>query len=606
MEQLPIKEYFLIGDLHSAALVSKKASIQWLCWPHFDSQALFASLMGKEAGEFSIIADGYKSKAKYRENTAIVDFYFHGQSEDGEEKEFKLSDFMVPGNGEVKHGHFLIRKFTGLKGDHKIKLHFNPKPNFGKNIVEMRKEGDNKIAFDEDETDNHVTLHVPEGSEISKDLKTITFNLEEGEEKRVLLEYCVERKSCYKNGDDFEKKTEEFWEQWLKKGDFKSVTSGSVETEKLARSAITLKLMQFQPTGALIAAPTTSLPEVMGGERNWDYRFTWIRDGTFILYGLYLLGYKEEAQKFFEYIERCAEECEDQHHAIKLLYTIEGKPVPEEHTLEHLEGYRNSYPVRIGNEAKDQFQLDVYGGLIDAYYFATKHDSIDSEINKSLILTLAEKIEKHWKSKDHGIWEVRDGFSHYTYSKVVSWMGINRLLRMKERLKLNDEQIDHYEKLEKEIYDWTWENCYDEKRKIFRQHTETDAQDATSFLFVLLQFLNRNDPRAKEIVKNAYEELVENDVFIYRYKNNDGMKGQEGAFLLCSFWMISAMSEIGELERAERYLQKLEDYFDKSGLLPEEIDAKTGEYLGNFPQAFSHLGYISCLRYIEKGRRRAK
>lgn len=594
----PIKDYFLIGDLHTAALVSKGGSIDWMCLPYFDSPSVFASILDEEkGGTFSVAMDGYASKATYMPYTAIVETTFEKGGDS-----FTVKDFMLPRPTEEVVPHYLIRKFEGKKGTNSITLVFDPRPNYARqrSIIEI-KEGLCSVRIDE----RTLWLHLPKGAKAEPRAEKhgiqITFELTEGESKQVAIEYAVESR-LQLTKRDLEQETAAFWREWITEGNF------NFSRQHLVRSAITLKLMQFYPTGGMIAAPTTSLPEEIGGIRNWDYRYVWVRDATFTLYAFYVLGFTKEAAKFFRFVERIAEDakrCEGDVCDIDLsiMYTIWGQPLQGESTLEHLSGYRNSPPVRIGNGAAEQFQLDAYGSLIDAYYFMNKRGLPISEEGKDVVKMLVRAIATNWKRKDSGIWEVRGGDQDFTYSKVMAWMGVERALRLADELKITPETRANWEKLKQEIEDWIWEHCWDSERETFKQHSGTNAQDATNFMFVLLFFISRHDPRAKKMIDATRKELTKNELYVYRYLNDDGLQGEEGAFVFCMFWQIAAMAAVGDVEEADKLLTQIEAFIPESGLMAEEIDPKTGEFLGNHPQAFSHIGYILSAYYIHRYRK---
>ena len=365
--------------------------------------------------------------------------------------------------------------------------------------------------------------------------------------------------------------------------------------------------MQFYQTGAIVAAPTTSLPEHIGGERNWDYRYSWIRDATLTLYALYVLGYKEEAIKYFDFIEK-TEKVEGKNKSIDLhlMHTIWGGHVPREKKIKRLSGYQNSKPVRVGNAASKQFQLDMYGALIDAHYFSFRQGIKITSSSKRTILQLAEKIVGSWKKKDSGIWEVRSKEEHFTYSKVMCWVGLNRVLQLAPQLKLGESQKKRYQKIEQEIKEWIWDNCYDAKKQIFRQHPNTNQQDASTLSFLLLHFLDKSDPRTKKVISNTYNALKYKDVFVYRYRAKDGIAGSEGAFLLCTFWLIAAWAALGETKKAKSAFDKFGKCINEFGLLPEEMKPNTGQYLGNYPQALSHIGYILSAYYLQRYSKKKK
>lgn len=583
----PIKDYFLIGDLHTAALVSTKGSIDWLCLPHFDSTSLFSAILDKtKGGTFRVEADGWKTESRYVGETAIVEHAFEKRG-----KAFMLQDFMVPQPTQEVTPHFLVRKFRGLKGSVTIRLFLDPRPNYAKQCVKFREE---KGVLSVPLGYRTLFVHLPLGTTIERKEDgsgvSLLFPLKAGEMKKIVLEHSIESRSRFRQRN-FEKETKDFWRHWVKKGSFFPRFRS-----QLVRSAITLKLMQFYPTGALIASPTTSLPEEIGGVRNWDYRYVWIRDATFVLYAFYILGFKEEAKKFFHFIETIVEETEH----ILLMYTIWGQQPQHEEILSHLSGYKRSKPVRIGNEAALQFQLDAYGSLIDAYYFMTRLGLTISMKGRRIVRDLVRKIELRWHEEDNGIWEVRDEMRQFTYGKVMAWVGVDRALRLKKELKLSGRREKNWRCLRDRIETWIWEHCYNERQGIMKQYPGTDEQDATNFLMVLIHFLNRHDERTKRIIRKTQRKLAFQKSFVYRYLNDDGLPGDEGTFVLCSFWMIAALAAVGNIREAESLLVKLQKCFAPSGLISEEIDPKTREYLGNFPQAFSHLGFIVAVHYIQK------
>lgn len=587
-----INDYLLIGDLHTSALVSKKASIDWMCLPHFDSPSVFAKILDEKGGEFSVITD-YKSRSEYVKDTAIAKTTFTKGN-----KSFEIKDFMVPQPKRKIDTHILVRKIKSLKGENEIVLKYQPKIDYGKKYPKITYKSNYLMVKLKE---GRFVLHLPENAEIEQEKNgcRIKLRLKQNEEAKLILEHCF-KKSDYKNRD-LEKQTEKYWKKWVSKGKFFEFCR-----DRLVRSAITLKLMQFYPTGALIASPTTSLPEAIKGNRNWDYRYSWIRDATFTLYAFYVLGYTEEAKKFFDFIEKISEKFAKRSFELEILYTIEGKNPPKERNLNHLSGYKNSKPIRVGNSASKQFQLDTYGVLIDSYYFMLNKGFKISKRKKKIILDLIKKIEKCWEEEDSGIWEFRKSIHDYTYSKVVSWVGVNRALRICDLLNLEKEQKENLHALEEKIKYWIWNNSFDYEKKKLMRYPKSKYQDSTNFLFVLMQFLDKRDPLTKKIIKNTRKELVHNDVFTYRYIADDEFNGDEGAFILCTFWMISALSIMENVKEAEKLFRKFEKQMDECGLMSEEINPKTKNYLGNYPQAFSHMGYIMSAYYIDKYKEKLK
>ena len=589
-----IKDYFLIGDLHSAALVSKTGSIDWLCLPHFDSPSIFAKLLDTQGGSFALDTEGYEISSYYIKDTAILETVLQKG-----ESEVSLKDFMVPQPKYPCREHYLVRKLMCIKGHATIHFSFSPQLKYAQSAPALSYDYRTHSIAVQLEEKATLRLHLPENAHVvpKKGSASIIISISEGEISEMRLEYVrLDKKyeeTTFTSG--LEDHTARFWEKWLSQGNFFPFCA-----DVLKRSAITLKLLQFFPTGAIVAAPTTSLPEELGGMHNWDYRYVWIRDGTFSLYAFHILGFHEEAEKFFAFLQTVTERSAEEQFELSLIYTIEGKKVPQEKILTQLHGYHKSKPVRVGNNAVRQFQLDAYGALIDAYYFADKREIKNFAIEKAMILDLVKQIETNWQRKDRGIWEVRTGDYHFTYSKVMAWVGVNRALRMAKKLKMTPEEISWLSKLEQEIAKWIWENCYDAQNGILRQSTETKNQDATNFLFVMLQFLDKHDPRTTTIIENTRAQLANKDVFIYRYLNEDGMPRGEGAFLLCTFWYISSLAIIGDTKKAHDLFHKFLEYMNDQGLLSEEMDPQRGEYLGNYPQAFSHLGLIMAAYYITR------
>jgi GH15 family glucan-1,4-alpha-glucosidase len=597
LELHPLKDYFLIGDLQTSALVSKTGDIDWLCLPYFDSPSVFAKVLDDEkGGTFSVEAEGFTSRTRYLPYTAIVETTF-----EKDDASFSLRDFMLPRPTEEVVPHYVIRKFRGLKGSSAVRLQFDPRPNYARqrSIIEVK---GNTCSLRID--DRILWLHLPAGSKVTpranKHGIDIELSIAEGETKEVVMEFSVASRLKLQDRD-FEAETVDFWKKWITEGNFE------FSREHLVRSAITIKLMQFYPTGGIIASPTTSLPEEIGGIRNWDYRYVWLRDATFTLYAFYVLGFTAEAKKFFGFIERIAEDakrCDESGTCdldLSVMYTIWGQPLQGETVLGQLDGYAGSKPVRIGNGAATQFQLDAYGSLIDAYYFMSKRGLEISKNGKEIIQMLVRGIAANWKRKDSGIWEVRGGDQDFTYSKVMAWLGVERALRLADELQISDAQRSAWTRLKDEIEAWIWDNCWDSERGTFKQHPGTHSQDATNFMFVLLFFISRHDPRARTMIDATRKELTKDELYVYRYLNEDGLEGGEGAFVFCMFWQIAAMAAVGMVDEADALLSRIEGLISaESGLMAEEIDPKTGAYLGNHPQAFSHIGYIMSAYYVHR------
>jgi GH15 family glucan-1,4-alpha-glucosidase len=588
----PLKNYRLIGDLQTAALVSNQGSIDWLCLPDFDSPGVFNRILDNEGGSFSVVVDDYRTESRYIEDTAVIRTTFTSDDDS-----FSVRDFMVP-QPENKTGAALVRKVIGKSGSSEFEFTLTPRPQYGKPTPGWTyNEHTNRLYFQIHE--GSVTLHLPRTVSVCKHQAgyRISVSVQEGQEVEFQLVYTPAQKPTSQKIKNTETKTMRFWQNWTDKTDTSDFSQG-----KITRSAITLKLLQHNESGALVAAPTTSLPEVIGGSRNWDYRYCWMRDATFTLYSLLTLGLTKETTRFLDYVssilisEKDANDIKNLDH----LYTIDGSPVQAEQQVPHLSGYQNSRPVRVGNSAANQFQLDTYGVMIDAFYLAQREGVTLTKEHKTIIVSLADSIANQWQKKDNGIWEVRGKQQHYTYSKVMCWVGIDRILRMKQKLPFDHKKIKELEALRKNINDWIWDNCFDSNRQTFTQHPNTDAQDATNFLFPLVQFLDKDEAVTETAINNTRDELCFDDAFVYRYRNDDGLSGEEGAFLLCSYWLISSLAKIGKQKQARDMFTDLQSVFTKSGLQPEEINSNTSTYLGNFPQGFSHMGHIMSAYYINR------
>jgi GH15 family glucan-1,4-alpha-glucosidase len=384
--------------------------------------------------------------------------------------------------------------------------------------------------------------------------------------------------------------TAHHWQHWLARGNFPD----HPWRRYLERSALTLKGLAFAPTGALVAAATTSLPETPEGERNWDYRYTWIRDSAFALWGLHTLGFDWEANDFFWFLADVAERDED----LQVMYSIDGSPTPDEQVLDHLSGYEGARPVRVGNAAHNQRQHDLWGAVLDSFYIHTRSvDRLDDRI-WPILARQVESAIRHWREPDSGIWEVRGDPKHFTSSKLMCWVAADRGVRL-ARMRGEPETVERWQKSADEIHADICEHGVDD-RGVFTQHYDTDALDASLLLMPLVGFLPSDDPRVRATVLAIAEELTEDGLVLrYRVKEtDDGLAGEEGTFTICSFWLVSALAHIGEHTRARELAEKLLSFASPLGLYAEEIDARSGRHLGNFPQAFTHLALINAIMHV--------
>jgi GH15 family glucan-1,4-alpha-glucosidase len=594
---LPIAEHGIIGDLHSIALVGTDGTIDWYCCPRFDSPSVFGSILDTTRGGHYRIApatDDWTPKQLYFPDTNVLITRFLTPVGVGE-----VQDFMpIQPPGTPVHRHRLIRRVLGVRGEMHFRIEVEPRFNYARDRHEVFFQ-ENGVLFRSPELCLALETATPlrQGSDMGVHAD---FTLLPGESATFVLEQVPESYVPRKYSEDetreaFER-TVDYWRRWLSQSRY---TGRWRET--MHRSALTLKLMTYQPTGAIVAAPTTSLPEHIGGGRNWDYRYTWIRDAAFSLYALLRLGFTEEAGAFMSWLtDRFRESRSGGTGPLQIMYGIDGRAELEEEILEHLEGYRGSAPVRIGNGAADQLQLDIYGELIDSVYLYNKYASPISHDSWMDLTRVIEWICENWDQADEGIWEVRGGRQHFTYSRLMSWVALERAIRMATARGL-PANLGDWQVARDTIYHEIIAKGWHEQRQAFVQHYDTDVLDASVLMMPLVKFIAPTDPRWLSTLDAMGEELV-SDSLVYRYNIEaapDGLEGEEGTFSICTFWYVEALALAGRLDEARLAFEKMLTYANHLGLYAEQI-GKTGEALGNFPQAFTHLALISEGHYLDR------
>jgi len=589
MSYLPIEDYGIIGDLHTVALVGMNGSIDFMCFPCFDSPSIFAALLDdKKGGRFSLapVRDNVRYKQIYLSdsNILLTRFLF----EDGVAE---ISDFMPVGEG--KHAHDLVRRVKSIRGEIKFRMLCQPKFNYAR-IGHKVEEKDGEVLFIPEKKDlsalrlrASVPMAVENGAAVSE------FTLNSGETASFIMEEAIPGEESPSALPDYEsqffKSTLNFWRRWIGRARY----SGRWH-DMVTRSALILKLLTYRPTGSIVAAPTFGLPEEVGGERNWDYRFTWIRDASFTLYALIRLGYTEEAAQFMNWIEARCNELEPDG-SLQIMYGIDGRHDLPEEILSHFEGYRHSSPVRVGNGASKQLQLDIYGELMDSVYLYDKYgEPISYDLWKNL-QRLLNWVSANWHRKDEGIWEVRGGRQEFLYSRVMCWVALDRGIRLAIKRSFPS-PLDEWIKARDTIYLDVMNNFWDNKRKAFVQHKGANGLDASSLLLPLVKFISPVDPRWISTLNAIGNDLVY-DSLVYRYSigesASDGLVGKEGTFNMCTFWYVECISRSGDLNKARFFFEKMLGYANHLGIYSEEL-GRYGEHLGNFPQAFTHLGLISA------------
>ena len=593
---LPIAEHGIIGDLHTAALVGTDGTIDWYCCPHFDSPSVFGAILDRQRGGYYRVApatENWTTKQLYFPDTNVLITRFLTQAGVGE-----VQDFM-PIHETLGHvyRHRLIRRVIGVRGELKFRIEVEPRFEYGRDphVVVFHENG---VVF----RSPGMSLALETATPLTATEAGVTceITLRAGESATFVLERVPEDYAPRPYSEDETReafdRTIEYWRRWLATSRYQGRWR-----EMVHRSALTLKLLTFRPTGGIVAAPTTSLPEQLGGGRNWDYRYTWIRDAAFSLYALLRLGFTEEAAAFMEWLrERFSERPPGGQGPLQIMYGIDGRNELAEEELEHFEGYERSAPVRIGNGASQQLQLDIYGELIDSVYIYNRDGSPidhDAWIDLSRVI---EWICDNWDQADEGIWEDRGGRKHYTYSRLMSWVGLERAVRIALGRGLPAD-LPRWQSSRDQIYHQIMARGWHEERQAFVQHYDAEFLDAAVLLMPLVKFVAPTDRRWLSTLDAMSSELV-SDSLVYRYNveaSPDGLEGTEGTFSICTFWYVEALARAGRLDQARLTFEKMLSYANHLGLYSEQIGL-TGEALGNFPQAFTHLALISAAHCLDR------
>jgi GH15 family glucan-1,4-alpha-glucosidase len=594
----PIEDHGLIGDLQTAALVTKDGSVDWFCCPRFDSPSVFGSLLDSgRGGRFRIspAATSYRSRQLYFPDSAILITRFLSEGGVGE-----VVDFMPVTGAQPTDNHRLVRMVRCVRGEMSFEIEVSPRFDYGR-LAHESKVTEHGAVFRADGVT--LTMHAIRNSGDERlaqftngqrrgDVQG-TLSLRAGQTRGVVVESAADgppREIPVAEAEALLEHTGDFWRGWLAQ----STYTGRWR-ETLQRSAITLKLMTYAPTGGIVAAPTAGLPEQVGGERNWDYRYTWVRDGSFSVYALLGMGFTEEAAAFCGWLrDRVQEKVGGEGGPLNIMYRVDGSSDLKEETLDHWEGYRRSSPVRIGNGAMDQRQMDIYGEALDSMYFADQH-GIELDHRSWLALRdIVDWLVDHWDQPGEGIWESRGGAQDFTYGRLMSWVAFDRALRLATR-RGRPAATGAWTDQRDAIYDQIISRGWSEKRHAFIQHYGADVLDSSLLRMATVGFISPNDPLWSATLDAMDEDLV-TDSLVYRYDpgmSPDGLQGSEGTFSLCTFNYVDALAKSGRLEEARLTFEKMLTYANHVGLYSEEIGA-SGEQLGNFPQAFTHLALINA------------
>jgi GH15 family glucan-1,4-alpha-glucosidase len=594
--QVPsISDYGLIGDTRTGALISNLGSIDWCCFPHFDSPSFFAGILDRNRGGcFSICPSGrFSSEQRYVKDTNVLETTFETAS-----GRLRVLDLFSITTEEWKRkqlwpDHEILRIVEGISGEVSVRMRYEPRPDYGKKAVALESRGNLGIACSCDQMLLLLRTSLPLSQiQIRNHLASdavAEFKISAGQVQQFSVVYADDAPAVIPPlGDAATERVEatvRYWKQWISRCKYTGRYS-----EHVRRSALALKLLTFAPSGALIAAPTTSLPESIGSSRNWDYRFCWLRDASFTVRALVALGFYDEAHAFVSWMLHTTWLTRPR---LQVLYSVYGEPSLSEKVIDWLSGYRDSRPVRIGNAAADQFQLDVYGEVLDGvHYFSPFIGEFDGE-TRDYIIGLGKAVCELWDEPDDGIWEVRSGRVHHTHSKVLAWVAMDRLIQLATTYSWKA-PVDRFEFLKRRLNEQIEARGFNVGLSAYTRTLGGSELDASLLVMPLLGYCDAASPRMLSTCNAICEKLSRNGL-IYRYcAVDDGLRGAEGSFGICNFWMPEVLAKAGKVEESRHYFEEVLKRVNTVGLWSEEIDPATGEYLGNYPQAFTHIGLINA------------
>jgi GH15 family glucan-1,4-alpha-glucosidase len=604
MAQRPIESCGVIGDLHTVALVAMDGTIDWCCMPQFDSPSVFAALLDEsKGGHFKLSPEqAGTNRQMYMPETNVLLTRFLRAEGVGE-----VIDFMPVRENKKEQSdwvtHEIVRIARAVRGEVRFRLECVPAFNYARSPHKSSSiEGG--VLFETAE--DRMVLLGPGEWQIKEGAAILEFTLQPGESAEFALRYITKENAdglkAPVDGNRLMNETLAFWREWLSNCKYEGRWR-----ETVLRSALTLKLLTHHPTGAIVASPTCSLPEEIGGIRNWDYRYTWVRDAAFTVFSLVRLGFPDEATAFIEWLAKRIHEATGAQGPLNTMYSIDGVGDLPEFTLDNLDGYRNSRPVRVGNAASSQLQLDIYGEMMDAIYLYDKHVSPISYDLWMCIHGVLIWVAENWNQPDDGLWEVRSERQQFVYSKLQCWVALDRGIRLASQRSLPLDRVK-LETARDLIFASIMENAWDETQQSFTQSYESKSLDASNLMMPIVKFIAPRDPRMLSTIDRTMEKLV-SDSLVYRYEldgklaTKDGLTGHEGTFSMCTFWLVDALARAERLDEARFIFEKMLSYANHLGLYSEEISA-TGSALGNFPQAFTHLGLISAALHLDEKLRR--
>jgi alpha,alpha-trehalase len=593
MTQQPIADYALLSDCHSAALVGRSGSVDWLCFPRFDSPSVFGNLLDERAGRWCIrtVDPGEVTRA-YVPETLLLETTYKTTA-----GTVVLLDALAVGRNERGHGlgagapSALLRILDAVEGDVEIEMEFAPRPEYGLVKPLLRVVDDGLLTVG---GADRLALSSPIPFAVDGATATARFRMQRGQRLAFALQHrsSSEAEPAFWGQDEIETRAADTAEAWRTWSALHQAYEGPWR-ELVHHSGRVLYALTYYPTGAMCAAPTTSLPETPGGERNWDYRYAWVRDASFTLRALWVAACPDEGAKFFDYLSSAAAAQVHDGSDLQIMFGIGGERDLTERVLPHLSGWRGSAPVRVGNGAWTQRQIDVYGELLDA---AARFPELISQLepeSRSFLVDLAEAACHRWQEQDQGIWEVRGEPRDFVYSKLMCWVALDRAITLADLIDAVA-RVEKWAHARDEIAHAILTQGWSDAAGAFTQSFGSDELDASNLMMSIVGFLPPDDPRIVATIDAIAERLTDEHGLVYRYLADDGLEGDEGTFLLCTFWLAEALALAGEDERARATFERAIAFVNDVGLLAEEVDATTGDLLGNFPQAFSHIGLVNA------------
>lgn len=595
-----LSDYALIGNSCSSALVCKNGSIDWCCLPEFDSPGVFSALLDRDKGGYFCIApqNDYRSEQRYLTDTNVVVTHFTTS-----QGVVRLTDAFTAMRQEIRKLSLfpdleILRIVEGISGVVRMKLVYCPRIFYGRDIPFLKDHKKLGIQFAwKENIFTLLTTLAPDQIEIDgeKGCAVAMFDVRQGD--RVVLSFSYSNQApavlpeLQETASARMNHTIDFWKDWMRTCKYEGVYK-----EEVRRSALVLKLLAHSPTGSIIAAPTTSLPEQAGGERNWDYRYCWLRDASFTSKALVTLGFEEETHAYMNWILHATQLTRPE---LQVVYSVYGHARLKERTIDWLSGYRDSRPVRIGNKADAQFQLDIYGEVLDAFYtYSSLVKDFDRD-SKRFMVGLGEAICELWNKPDNGIWEIRSAVIHHTHSKVMAWVGLDRLIKLCTKYQWNDAPQGKFRDTSDAIRREVEEHGYNSALDSYTRELQGDRVDASLLTLPLVDYCDAASGRMSSTVRMIRERLSKSDM-IYRYQDmNDGVSGDEGLFIVCNFWLVENLAKAGRLGEATKLFETVVQHASPTGLLSEEIDPETLDLLGNYPQGFSHIGLINAALSID-------